>query len=109
MNTTGQITIRAWLALPPTERRERAAAFREADQALQANSIAQHAAGIDYETETYLVLNRRVNELWPTVPWWIRAPALPHPGTRTLAALYALAAAITVIAVCRFAVYLGTH
>src|SRR5690349_4798763 len=23
-------------------------------------------------------LNGRVNDLWPTVPWWVRDPALPH-------------------------------
>ena len=77
MNTEGQITIRQWFALPKAERRARAEAFREADEALQANGDAEQAAGIDWETDEYDRLNRRVNDLWPTVPWWVRDPALP--------------------------------
>jgi hypothetical protein len=73
-----QITIRHWFRLPKAERRARAEAFRAADEALQANGDAEQGAGIDWETETYHELNGRVNDLWPTVPWWVRAPALPH-------------------------------
>ena len=78
LNTEGQITIRQWFALPKAERRARAEAFREADEALQANGDAEQAAGIDWETDEYDRLNRRVNDLWPTVPWSVRDPALPH-------------------------------
>jgi hypothetical protein len=78
MNTSGQITVRGWFALPGPERRARAERFREADEALQANGDAEQAAGIGWETEEYHRLNGRVNDLWPTVPWWVRAPALPH-------------------------------
>lgn len=77
MNTVGQITVREWFALPKIERRARAAAFRDADGALQDNGDLERAAGIDYETGTYLDLNDKVNDLWPTVPWWVRSPALP--------------------------------
>jgi hypothetical protein len=89
VNTTGQITVRAWLRLPRQERAARAAAFRRADEALQANGDAEQAAGIDWETPANQWLNAAVNDLWPSVPWWIRAPALPHPGTRARAALLA--------------------
>ena len=78
MNTEGQITIRQWFALPKAERRARAETFREADEALQANGDAERAAGIREETEEYHRLNGRVNDLWPTVPWWVRDPAFPH-------------------------------
>ena len=62
-----QVTVRQWLALPKDERKRRVRDFRAADAALQ-----------DYrppgreEDETYLRLNDRVNQLWPTVPWWWR-------------------------------------
>jgi hypothetical protein len=72
VNTSGQITVRQWFRLPKAERRRRAAAFREADEALQANGDAEQAAGIGWETDEYLRLNGRVNDLWPTVPWWCR-------------------------------------
>ena len=78
MNKTGQITVRQWFALPKDERVRRAYAFRKADMALQDNGDREKAAGIDWETEEYLELNGRVNDLWPTVPWWCRDPALPH-------------------------------
>jgi len=78
VNTQGQVTVREWFRLPKAERRARAETFRVADWALQANGDAEQAAGIDWETEEYLRLNHRVNDLWPTVPWWVRAPALPH-------------------------------
>ena len=73
-----QITIRQWFALPKAERRARAETFRAADEALQANGDAEQAAGIREETGEYHRLNGRVNDLWPTVVWWIRDPALPH-------------------------------
>jgi hypothetical protein len=78
VNSEGQITVREWFALPKAERRARAETFREADEALQANGDAEQAAGIDWETDEYHRLNHRVNDLWPTVPWWVKAPALPH-------------------------------
>jgi len=73
MNTEGQITIRQWFALPKAERRARAEAFREADEALQA-----YCPPWREEDETYYRLNDRVGELLLTVPWWCSAPALPH-------------------------------
>ena len=73
-----QVTIRQWFRLPKAERRARAEMFHEADGALQANGDAEQAAGIRWETDEYLRLNHRVNDLWPTVPWWVKAPALPH-------------------------------
>jgi len=72
VNTCGQVTIRQWFRLPKAERQRRIAAFETADDALQANSEAERKAGIREETETYLNLNDKVNELWPTVPWWHR-------------------------------------
>jgi hypothetical protein len=98
VNTEGQITVRQWFRLPKAERQRRAAGFRAADEALQANGDAEQAAGIDWETDEYLRLNARVNDLWPAVPWWIRAPALPHPGSRRGAAGYVLAAAAALAA-----------
>ena len=73
MNTEGQITVRQWFALPEAERRARAEMFRKADVELQ----AYYPPGRE-EDEIYLWLNGRVNDLWPTVPWWVRSPALPH-------------------------------
>ena len=78
MNTKGQVTVRQWFRLPKAERVRRAVAFRRADEALQDNGDAEQAAGIAWETEEYHRLNGRVNDLWPTVPWWVKAPALPH-------------------------------
>jgi hypothetical protein len=62
-----QITVRQWFRLPKAERRRRTAAFKTADAALQAYRPPGRA-----EDETYLRLNGRVNDLWPTVPWWCR-------------------------------------
>jgi len=67
-----QVTVRQWFRLPRAERKRRIAEFRAADEALQANSDAEFRAGIGHETEEYLRLNGRVNDLWPTVPWWNR-------------------------------------
>jgi hypothetical protein len=67
-----QVTVREWLALPRHERDRRKAEFRAADEALQVNSEAEEQAGVTGETETYHVLNGRVNDLWGTVPWWCR-------------------------------------
>jgi hypothetical protein len=92
VNTQGQITIRQWFKLPGAERGGRAQTFRDADEALQ----AYEPPGRE-EDETYLRLNGRVNDLWPTVPWWIRAPALPHPGSRRGAALYVLGAVAVLV------------
>jgi len=72
MNTVGQVTIRQWFRLPRYERERRIAEFKNADNELQANSEAERKAGIREETETYHELNGRVNDLWPTVPWWHR-------------------------------------
>jgi hypothetical protein len=99
MNSPGSpVTAWQWLALPKAERRARAGTFREAGEALQASGDAERALGIDWETSEYAVLSHRVNYLWPTVPWWVRSPALPHPSSRRSAALYALAA-VAVLAV----------
>jgi hypothetical protein len=65
---TGQVTIRQWFRLPKDERLNRIHAFKAADEALQ----AYFPPGRD-EDETYLRLNGRVNDLWPTVPWWCRS------------------------------------
>jgi hypothetical protein len=67
VNTEGQITIRQWFRLPKYERAERIAEFKNADNELQ----AYFPPGRD-EDEAYLRLNGRVNDLWPTVPWWWR-------------------------------------
>jgi len=67
MNSSGQITIRQWFRLPKAERAERIAAFKNADYELQAYFPPDRE-----EDETYRELNGRVNDLWPTVPWWWR-------------------------------------
>ena len=67
-----QVTVREWFQLPRWERDRRKAEFRAADEALQINSYEEEKAGVREETETYHVLNGRVNDLWPTVPWWCR-------------------------------------
>lgn len=67
MNTQGQVTIRQWFAMPKGERQRRATEFRAADAALQAYVPPNRE-----EDETYHRLNGRVNDLWPTVPWWCR-------------------------------------
>jgi hypothetical protein len=67
MSTAGQVTVRQWLRLPKAERAARIAAFKTADEALQAYFPPGRA-----EDETYLRLNGWVNDLWPTVPWWWR-------------------------------------
>jgi len=97
VNTAGQITVRQWFRLPKAERQRRVTEFREADEALQANGDAEQAAGIGWETDKYLRLNGTVNDLWPTVPWWVRDPALPHPGSRRGAAGYGLAAVAALV------------
>lgn len=75
MNTEGQVTIRQWFRLPRYERAARIAEFKNADNELQANSEAEYQANgrkpVE-ESERYLELNGRVNDLWPTVPWWWR-------------------------------------
>lgn len=72
MNRAGQITTLQWFRLPAWERQHRVAEFRAADEALQINSYEEERAGVQEETETYHILNGRVNDLWPTVPWWCR-------------------------------------
>lgn len=67
-----QVTVRQWFRLPRHERDRRKAEFRAADGALQINSYEEERAGVREETETYHILNGRVNDLWPTVPWWCR-------------------------------------
>ncbi len=69
---TGQITVRQWFRLPRYERERRIAEFKNADNELQANGEAEDRAGVTEETELYHLLNGRVNDLWPTVPWWVR-------------------------------------
>jgi hypothetical protein len=96
MNTDRQITIRAWRALPRTERAARTELFHTADEALQANGDAEQAAGINWETSTYLDLNSRVNDLWPTVPWWVRSKALPETPASWAGLLTALIVVVTV-------------
>lgn len=52
--------------------RQRFAAHRAADKALQDNSAAEMAAGIDYETPEFHRLN---DQAWATrdaLPWWLR-------------------------------------
>jgi len=72
---SAQVTVREWFRLPKTERRDRIAEFKEADEALQANSQAEYEANgrnpVE-ESDRYHELNGRVNDLWPTVPWWWR-------------------------------------
>jgi hypothetical protein len=67
MSAPGQVTIRQWLRLPKAERAARIAAFKTADAELQAYFPPGRV-----EDETYLRVNGRVNDLWPTVPWWWR-------------------------------------
>ena len=67
MNTKDQVTVVQWFRLPKAERRRRVTEFRAADRALQ----AYEPPGRE-EDDIYLRLNGRVNELWPTVPWWWR-------------------------------------
>ncbi len=64
--TGTQVTVRQWFRLPRAERARRIAAFRAADEALQA--LSPHPE----DDETYLRLNAEVDRLWPTVPWWRR-------------------------------------
>jgi hypothetical protein len=61
------ISTRAWFRLSKTERAWRVRQFREADRDLQ----AYYPPSGD-EDETYLELNGQVNDLWTTVPWWLR-------------------------------------
>jgi hypothetical protein len=72
VNTQGQITVWQWFRLPVAERSRRVTEFRAADAALQINGEAEDQAGVQEETETFRILNGRVNDLWPTVPWWCR-------------------------------------
>ncbi len=72
MNSSGQITVRQWFALPKSHRKIRVAQFRAADRALQENAKWERRLKIRGETQVYLNLNNRVNDLWPTVPWWVR-------------------------------------
>jgi hypothetical protein len=110
VNTAGQITVRAWLTLPKAERDARAAEFRDADNALQDNADRElHAGWTEVETPEYLKLNHAVNDLWPTVPWWIRSPALPHPGTRAYAALLAAVWFIALAAAVTAGIWIGTR
>jgi hypothetical protein len=67
MNLRGQITVREWFRLPKPERRRRVADFRIADAALQ-----DYRPPGRIEDERYRELNGRVNDPWPTVPWWWR-------------------------------------
>lgn len=67
VNAKEQITIWQWFRLPKAERQWRATEFHAADLALQ----AYQSPGRE-EDETYLRLNARVNDLWPTVPRWCR-------------------------------------
>lgn len=68
-----QVSMREWFRLPRHERARRAWEFRAVADALAVNSEAEEAAGVTEETETYHVLNGRVNDLWGTVPWWCRS------------------------------------
>ena len=86
MNTSGQITVRQWFALPKAERQRRVTEFRAADRAMQACELGPE------EDELFDELNDRFWDLRPTVPWWAREPALPHPGSRHGAALCTLGA-----------------
>jgi hypothetical protein len=67
VNTEGQVTVRQWFRLPACERGRRVTQFRAAGAALQ----AYEPPGCE-EDEIYLRLNARINDLWPTVPWWWR-------------------------------------
>jgi hypothetical protein len=67
MNKQCQITAWQWFRLPALERSRRVTEFRAADAALQA-----HQPPDNEEDEMYLLFNGRVNDLWPTVPWWWR-------------------------------------
>ena len=67
MNKSGQVTVRQWFRLPKAERQRRVTEFRAADRTLQAYEPPNGD-----EDETYLRFNGRVNDLWPTVPWWCR-------------------------------------
>jgi hypothetical protein len=46
------------------------AAYAKARRALDENAIADVAAGIDYETPTFLRLNHAVIEAEAALPWW---------------------------------------
>jgi hypothetical protein len=72
MSTAAKITVRQWFALPKPERAHRIAAFRAADAALQSYDGPDGSGRFSDDDETYNVLNDRVNELWPTLPWWWR-------------------------------------
>lgn len=72
MNTAAQITVLQWFRLPKSERQRRAEEFRAADSALQGYDGPDGSGRYGDEDETYNLLNGRVNDLWPTVPWWCR-------------------------------------
>ena len=73
MNTQGQVTIRQWFRLPEWERRIRVAQFKAADQALRETAKWERRLKISGEkTQPRLNLEKRVDELRPTVPWWWR-------------------------------------
>jgi hypothetical protein len=62
-----RVTLREWSRLTVHERARRVAEFRAADEALQ-----DYRPPGRHEDARYPELHDRVNELWPTVPWWWR-------------------------------------
>ena len=51
-------------------RQAAAAWYEEALRALCKNSIAEHAAGIGWETQEFLALNREAGDARRGVSWW---------------------------------------
>ena len=73
MNTQGQVTIRQWFRLPKQHRRIRVAQFKAARQDLRETAKWERRLKISGEkTQPRLNLEKRVDELRPTVPWWCR-------------------------------------
>ena len=74
MNTQGQVTIRQWFRLPKQHRRIRVAQFKAARRDLRETAKWERRLKISGEkTQPRLNLEKRVDELRPTVPWWWRA------------------------------------
>ena len=66
------VTVRAWFRLDKRERARRVQEYKQADRNLQAYQGPDGSGRFSDEDPGYNDLNDRVNELWPTVPWFHR-------------------------------------
>ena len=61
-----------WRKLPKEDRKERTTTFQGAVRELVQYGKVAKDAGIHDETPEYSRLNERVNDLWGSVPWYVR-------------------------------------